>query len=138
MAILYATSPFTHRIKLVASKAKVAVQKAEQQLFYQSMGEVEPGTGFEESLEEMAAINVRKAFKYRKLKQDPAAKLARRLYRLKARDPEFKRKAKIYRLKYARINKRELKKRAEVVREMKKRMPDPPSTPRTENHRKSN
>lgn len=127
MAIKYAVFPLTHRIRLIAKKAQVVMAEAmaEQESLCKDEGEV-------------SAINVRKTFKYRRLKQDPVSKMARRLYKLKSRNPEFKRKAKIYRKKYMRENKMDLKRRAEVVKEMKKRLPDPPSIPRTENHRKSN
>ena len=129
-------APSTNRIHLVAKKARQLFEAAEQQLFYMSMGdadEMEGGDAAEES-----KINVFKQFKYRRLKQDPASKLARRVYELRSRNPEFRRKREKYRKEYMRKNKRDLERRAEIVRKMKKRMPSPPQNQqRTQNHRVS-
>lgn len=128
-------APSTNRIHLVAKKARQLFENAEQQLFYMSMGdadEMEGGDAAEES-----KINVFKQFKYRRLKQDPASKLARRVYELRSRNPEFRRKREKYRKEYMRKNKRDLERRAEIVRKMKKRMPSPPQQQRTQNHRVS-
>ena len=128
-------APSTSRIHLVAKKARQLFENAEQQLFYMSMGdadEMEGGDAAEES-----KINVFKQFKYRRLKQDPASKLARRVYELRSRNPEFRRKREKYRKEYMRKNKRDLERRAEIVRKMKKRMPSPPQQQRTQNHRVS-
>lgn len=129
-------APSTNRIHLVAKRARQRFENAEQQLFYMSMGdadEMEGGDAAEES-----KINVFKQFKYRRLKQDPASKLARRVYELRSRNPEFRRKREKYRKEYMRKNKRDLERRAEIVRKMKKRMPSPPQNQqRTQNHRES-
>ncbi len=127
----------TDRVHLVAKKARQLFENAEQQLFYMSMGgdvdEMDGGDAAEES-----KINVFKQFKYRRLKQDPASKLARRVYELRSRNPEFRRKREKYRKEYMRKNKRDLERRAEIVRKMKKRMPSPPpNQQRTQNHRVS-
>jgi hypothetical protein len=129
--------PSTSRIHLVAKRARQRFEAAEQQLFYMSVGgdvdETEGGDAAEES-----KINVFKRFKYRRLKQDPASKLARRVYELRSRNPEFRRKREKYRKEYMRKNKRDLERRAEIVRKMKKRMPPPPpNQQRTQNHRVS-
>ena len=125
----------TNRIHLVAKKARQLFENAEQQLFYMSMGDVHEMDGGDAA--EESKINVFKQFKYRRLKQDPASKLARRVYELRSRNPEFRRKREKYRKEYVRKNKRDLERRAEIVRKMKKRMPPPPNQQRTQNHRES-
>lgn len=126
----------TNRVHLVAKKARQLFENAEQQLFYMSMGDVDEMDGGDAA--EESKINVFKQFKYRRLKQDPASKLARRVYELRSRNPEFRRKREKYRKEYMRKNKRDLERRAEIVRKMKKRMPPPPpNQPRTQNHRES-
>lgn len=127
---------FTHRVHLVARKARQCFEQAEQQLFYMSMGDVESD---QDSGTEESKIDVFKPFKYRRLKQDPASKLARKVYELRSKNPEFRRKRAKYRKEYERKNKRDLERRAEVVKDMKKRMPPPPNynQPKTQNHRVS-
>lgn len=125
----------TNRIHLVAKKARQLFENAEQQLFYMSMGDADEMDGGDAA--EESKINVFKQFKYRRLKQDPASKLARRVYELRSRNPEFRRKREKYRKEYVRKNKRDLERRAEVVRKMKKRMPPPPQQQKTQNHRVS-
>ena len=68
---------------------------------------------------ETAAINIHKPYKPRKLKNDLAHRMARQVYKMRARNPAFKRKAALYRKKYLQKNGRNLKRRAEYVREVR-------------------
>jgi len=69
---------------------------------------------------EEANIRVNKPYKPRILKNDLAHRMARQVYKMKSRSPDFKRKAKLYRKKYVQKNGRQLKMRAERVREIRK------------------
>lgn len=70
----------------------------------------------------LARINVTKPYRPRRLKQDPASRLARKVTEIRSRDPEYKRKKAKYRKEYVRKNKDLLKKRGEYVRKYKKLM----------------
>lgn len=67
-------------------------------------------------------INITKPYKPRRLKQDPASRMARKLTEIRSRDPEYKRKQREYRKEYERKNKMALEKRGEFVRKQKKMM----------------
>jgi hypothetical protein len=69
---------------------------------------------------ETSAIKINKPYKPRILKNDLAHRMARQVYKMKARNPAFKRKAKIYRKKYLQKNGRNLKMRSQRVREIRK------------------
>lgn len=77
------------------------------------------------SLVEEARINPSKPYKRRRLKMDPVSVMRRRITKMQSRDPKLKRKRSLYRKMYNRKNKMLLKRRAEFVREAKKRMPPP-------------
>lgn len=70
----------------------------------------------------LARINVTKPYRPRRLKQDPASRMARKVTEIRSRDPEHMRKKAKYRKEYVRKNKDLLKKRGEFVRKQKKMM----------------
>jgi hypothetical protein len=65
--------------------------------------------------EDLAAINVNKPYKPRRLKMDMVHTIARRLAKIKRRNPTYKRRIAIQRKKYMLHNGRMLKKRAQKV-----------------------
>lgn len=69
---------------------------------------------------EVSAIKINKPYKPRILKNDLAHRMARQVYKMKARNPAFKRKAKLYRKKYLQKNGRNLKMRSQRVNEIRK------------------
>jgi hypothetical protein len=71
------------------------------------------------ALREESAINIHKPYKPRKLKTDMVHRMARQIYKTKKRDPAFKRKRALYRKKYLQRNGRNLKRRADYVREVR-------------------
>lgn len=77
--------------------------------------------------QETSTINVTKPYKRRlRLKQDPISVMRRRLYKLTTRDPKITRQRKLARKVYNRKNKSLLERRAEFVKNYKKRLPDLP------------
>lgn len=73
----------------------------------------------DESTAVTAAINVNKPYKPRRLKMDPAHIAARRLRKLRYRNPAVRRKLAIQRKKYLQRNGRQLKRRAQRVRDLR-------------------
>ncbi len=69
-----------------------------------------------------AKINPTKPYRPRRLKLDPVHRMARQLYKMKARNPNFVRKRKLYRKLYTRKNKMLLEKRKDFVKNARHRM----------------
>lgn len=71
---------------------------------------------------ETSAVNPTKPYKPRKLKLDPIHRMARVLYKMRARNPQFKRDKKLYQKTYKRKNKMLLERRKEFVKKARDRM----------------
>lgn len=99
----------TNSIRSVARLLSTRVNKAIASVLHHAATKVE-----------ISAINIHKPYKPRKLKNDLAHRMARQVYKMKARNPQFKRKAKLYRKKYLQKNGRNLKRRSDYVREVRK------------------
>ena len=69
-----------------------------------------------------SAVNPTKPYKPRKLKLDPIHRMARTLYKMKARNPQFKRGQKLYQKTYKRKNKMLLERRKDFVKKARDRM----------------
>lgn len=71
---------------------------------------------------ETAKPNPTKPYKPRRLKLDPIHRMARTLYKMKAKNPNFIRKRKLYRKLYTRKNKMLLERRKDFVKKARHRM----------------
>lgn len=71
---------------------------------------------------ETARPNPTKPYKPRRLKLDPIHRMARTLYKMKAKNPNFVRKRKLYRKLYTRKNKMLLERRKDFVKKARHRM----------------
>jgi hypothetical protein len=71
---------------------------------------------------ETTAVNPTKPYKPRKLKLDPIHRMARLLYKMRAKNPQFKRDRKLYQKTYKRKNKMLLERRKEFVKKARDRM----------------
>jgi hypothetical protein len=69
-----------------------------------------------------SAVNPTKPYKPRKLKLDPIHRMARTLYKMRARNPQFKRDQKLYQKAYKRKNKMLLERRKDFVKKARDRM----------------
>ena len=71
---------------------------------------------------ETSDINVNKQWKPRRLKTDSVHRLARQVYKLKAKNPTLKRKRQVYQKLYRRKNKIALHRRSKKVNQMKQHL----------------
>lgn len=69
-----------------------------------------------------SAVNPTKPYKPRKLKLDPIHRMARVLYKMRAKNPQFKRDQKLYQKAYKRKNKMLLERRKDFVKKARDRM----------------